>query len=133
MCRSYPDGKILGDHKGIHHYTYGQRRGLGLSHHEPLFVIRVDASDNSVWLGPEKYLFRQQLEIERAHWHTQVEDGELLDVKIRYAHAGAKARVYRSESGQAKIEFLESQRAITPGQAAVVYRENALVGGGWII
>ncbi|MEC9283366.1 MAG: tRNA 2-thiouridine(34) synthase MnmA [Bdellovibrionota bacterium] len=133
VFKQYPDGKVLGKHRGIHHYTYGQRRGLGLSHHEPLFVIKTDVTDNTVWVGPEKYLFSQRLEMNNTHWHTQLEEGEIVDVKIRYAHSGAKARVYKNEDGTAKIEFLESQRAITPGQAAVVYRDNSLVGGGWIL
>jgi tRNA-specific 2-thiouridylase len=133
VFKSYPDGKVLGEHKGIHHYTYGQRRGLGLAHHEPLFVIKTDTQDNTVWVGPEKYLFSQRLELANSHWHTELNDGELVNVKIRYAHKGASARVYKKEDGKALVEFEESQRAVTPGQAAVVYRENALVGGGWIL
>lgn len=133
VFKRYPDGKVLGEHKGIHHYTYGQRRGLGLAHHEPLFVIKTDSSDNSVWVGPEKYLFKQRLELKNSQWHTELKNGELVNVKIRYAHKGSPARVYKEQDGKARIEFEESQRAITPGQAAVVYRENALIGGGWIL
>lgn len=129
--RRYPTGEVMADHPGIHHFTYGQSRGLGMSHHEKLFVLKTEADTATVWVGDEKYLFSTELETNDAHFLTEFTDGEVLQVKIRYSHKGSPARVYRKEKGL-KIEFLEPQRAVTPGQAAVLYRDSALVGGGWI-
>ncbi|MFK8138408.1 MAG: tRNA 2-thiouridine(34) synthase MnmA [Bdellovibrionales bacterium] len=129
----YPNGESFGSHKGVHHYTYGQRRGLGLSYHKPLFVIKTDPKTKEVWLGEEKYLFKQKLEITDPLLHTEIEDGEKVNVKIRYSHRGAPARIRKKNNNNIEVEFEESQRAITPGQAAVFYRENQLLGGGWIL
>ncbi len=133
VFREYPSGKILGEHQGVHHFTYGQRRGLGLSHHESLFVIKTDPKNGDVWVGPEKYLYQSVAEIEKAHWLAEIQEGERLKVKIRYHHQGAYARVRKKPGQKADLVFEESQRAITPGQAAVFYRENALLGGGWFV
>lgn len=129
--RRFPTGEILGKHSGIHHYTYGQSKGLGLDYHEKLFVLKIDPQNKNVWVGDEKYLYRQNLKIDRLHLLQDFEDGETLDVKIRYQQRGSPARVYR-EGDQVRVEFLEAQRAVTPGQAAVFYRHRSLVGGGWI-
>lgn len=133
QVKSFPDGEVLADHDGIHNFTYGQRKGLGINSNKPLFVIKLEPETNTVWVGDEQYLFHQTADIINTHWHTEIEEGEILNVKIRYAQKGAPARVYKTEDGKARIEFVESQRAITPGQAAVVYRDNQLLGGGWII
>tara|TARA_B100001248_G_scaffold262668_1_gene260600 strand:- start:3801 stop:4880 length:1080 start_codon:yes stop_codon:yes gene_type:complete len=129
----YPSGKVLGDHPGIHHFTYGQRRGLGIHHHESLFVIKVDPKDNIVWVGPEKYLYQPTAEIEDVHLLAKVNDNDRLKVKVRYQHKGAYARVRIKDNHKADIVFEEAQRAITPGQAAVFYKDNALMGGGWFV
>ena len=152
--RRYPDGEILGEHQGIHLFTYGQRRGFGLDHHETMFVIKTDPKTQDVWLGEEKYLFQPTAKIRNFHMLGPVQDGERLRVKIRYSHKGAWARIRLHDANSfspdqnaivksdllssangtgivADLVFEESQRAITPGQAAVCYRDNALVGGGW--
>lgn len=129
--RRYPTGEIMGRHEGIHHYTYGQSKGLGLDHHEKMFVLKIDAETNTVWIGDEKYLFKTSLNVEKLHLLQDFVDGETLNVKIRYQHRGSPAKVFR-EGEKVRIEFAEPQRAVTPGQAAVFYRDKALVGGGWI-
>lgn len=130
--RLYPGGDVMAEHTGIHNFTYGQRKGLGVSYSEPLYVLKIDPETNDVWLGEEKYLYSQSARLHTMNWLDDVEDGETLRVKIRFAHQGAEARVKKTPEG-VDLEFLEPQRAITPGQAAVMYRSQQLVGGGWIL
>lgn len=145
--RLHPSGDILGEHSGIHGFTYGQRKGLGIATRSerseteaPLFVLKIDPGTRDVWVGEEKYLFSTHVTVKDARFLGEIQDGERLKVKIRYAHKGAYARVYKrivSEAGgrqtdELDIEFEEPVRAVTPGQAAVFYRESQLLGGGWI-
>lgn len=129
----YPSGEVLGRHNGIHHFTYGQRRGLGTAVGEPVYVLKIDPRDNAVWVGEEKYLFAQEMKLEKTSWLSDVNHGERLKVKIRFHHPGSWARVEKLEGDQAKVVFDEPQRAITPGQAAAFYRGEELTGGGWIV
>ena len=130
--KQHPTGEVLGRHEGIHHFTYGQRRGLGTAIGEPLYVLKLDAKTDTVWVGEEKYLFSQEMDIDQSNWLTDVSPDELLKVKIRFHHPGSLARVILSDKGRSRVRFEEPQRAITPGQAAAVYRGDQLVGGGWI-
>ena len=132
LIKRFPTGVVMSQHSGIHKYTYGQSRGLGMDHHEKLFVLKIDPENNTVWVGDEKYLYHQELDVENPHWLHDIEDGETLNVKIRYAHQGSPARVFK-RGDRLHIEFKEAQRAITPGQAAVFYKERQLMGGGWIV
>ena len=127
----YPSGEILGVHTGIHQFTYGQRKRLGVSYKRPLYVIKIDPSHQSVWLGEERFLYKNQAEVENLHWLDDVLPGERLRVKIRSAGQAQWARVYPKNS-RCFIEFEEPQRAVTPGQSAVLYRRKQLVGGGVI-
>jgi len=130
--RLHPTGEILAEHDGIHHFTYGQRKGLGVYRPEPVYVIKIEASSADVWVGDEKYLYSDQLRVVQAHFIDPIEDGERLKVKIRFQHKGAYARVTK-KGGELHFQFEEPVRAITPGQAAVMYRGDQLVGGGWIV
>ncbi len=133
LIRYYPSGEVMGEHKGIHHFTYGQRRGIGLDHHETLFVYKVDPEDNTVWVASdEKYLLGDRFTMIRSNWLDTFDGEEELRVKIRFHHEGATATIKR-EGEQYQVIFNEPQRAITPGQAAVVYRDKQLLGGGWIL
>ncbi len=129
--KRYPTGEIMAAHEGIHNYTYGQSKGLGMDHHEKLFVIKIDAQDNTVWVGDEQYLFSREVHVVDPKLLDQIQDGETMNVKVRYQHKGSQAQVFKTENGF-RLMFSEPQRAITPGQAAVFYRERQLVGGGWI-
>ena len=129
--KRFPDGEVMARHDGIHLYTIGQSKGLGMTYHEKLFVIEIDAEDNSVWVGEEKYLFKKEVNIIETKWLSEVEDGSEYEVKIRYQHSGSKAKVFKTENGL-QIQFHEPQRAVTPGQAAVLYKNQKLIGGGWI-
>lgn len=131
LIKRYPTGVVMGEHQGIHHYTYGQSKGMGLNHHEKLFVIKVDASDNTVWVGDEEYLFGENVDIKNMHLLAPLEENKEYLVKIRYQHKGAMAKLIKTENGY-QAQFSEKQRAITPGQAAVIYDEKRLIGGGWI-
>lgn len=132
QIRRYPSGELMGDHNGIHHYTIGQSKGLGMTYHEKLFVLKIDAETKTVWVGDEEHLFSHVANVRNPHFLSDIKDGEVLRVKVRYQHKGSPARVFKTETGL-KMEFIEPQRAITPGQAAVIYRDQQLVGGGWIL
>ena len=131
ILKLYPTGEVLGEHDGIHRFTYGQRKRLGISYSHPLYVIRIDAKDRVVWLGEEKFLYKDKLNIKNAHWLDSFENGERLKVKIRFQHPAQWARVYQ-EKDYCSVQFEEPQKACTPGQAAVIYRDRQLVGGGTI-
>lgn len=132
LIRRYPKGEVMGEHPGIYQFTLGQSKGLGMTFHEKLFVIKIDSETNDVWVGEESHLFHSELEIRDVNWLTDWTEGEDLRVKIRYQQLGSLAKITKKESGYSLL-FAEPQRAITPGQAAVFYRDRELVGGGWII
>jgi tRNA-uridine 2-sulfurtransferase len=129
--RHYPDGEIMADHEGIHLYTIGQSKGLGMTYHEKLFVIKIDAEDNTVWVGDESHLYAHEIEVIEPQWLSEVVDGSEYEVKIRYQHKASKALVFKTNRG-VRLKFNEAQRAVTPGQAAVLYKNQKLIGGGWI-
>lgn len=125
--------EVIGSHTGIHNFTYGQRKGLGVSSDKPLYVVKIDAQTQEVWLGEEKDLYTSELIMEGANWLDEFKPEETLRVKVRFAHKGAEAKIAKiSAEDRYRIVFKEKQRAITPGQAAVVYRDRQLLGGGWI-
>lgn len=125
------DGRVLGQHPGIHHFTIGQREGLRLGgQREPLYVVELEAESNRVVVGTARELLREEFEIERCNWLAEP-TGELI-VKIRYNHPGCAAQVVLRDNGRAQVRVQPPQRAVTPGQAAVFYRDDEVVGGGWI-
>lgn len=129
--KRFPNGEVMSDHEGIHLYTIGQSKGLGMTYHEKLFVIKIDAVDNTVWVGNEEDLYSDSVEVIEPQWLSQIVDGDEYDVKIRYQHKASKAIITKTERG-IKLLFAEPQRAIAPGQAAVFYKNQQLIGGGWI-
>lgn len=131
LIKRFPAGDVMGAHSGIHNFTIGQGKGLGLDHHEKLFVLKIDIKDNTVWVGEEKDLYADEVDVIEPKLLSAITDGEMMDVKIRYSTKGNSAQVFKTETGF-KLKFREPQRAITPGQAAVFYRGRELVGGGWI-
>lgn len=129
--KRFPGGEIMSDHEGIHLYTIGQSKGLAMTYHEKLFVLKVDAESNTVWVGEEQYLYSNEVEVIEPQWLSEIIDGSEYDVKIRYQHKAAKALITKTERG-IKLKFIEPQRAVAPGQAAVLYKNQKLIGGGWI-
>jgi tRNA-specific 2-thiouridylase len=131
--RLYPTGEKIGDHDGIHNFTYGQRKGLRVSWSEPLFVIKIDPQTQDVWLGTEENLFSNKLTVKNVNFFREIQPDGKYRVKIRFQHLGAEARVVDYDGEKVEIEFDQPQRAVTPGQAAVFYNGKELLGGGWII
>ncbi len=131
LLKLYPTGEILGEHQGIHNFTIGQRKGLGISYFYPLHVIKIDAKKSEVWLGKKSLLYSDKAEIGDVHFLDDVKEGEQLKIKIRFQDPGSMASIYKKSQG-CRLEFLKPQRSITPGQSAVFYRGHQLVGGGFI-
>jgi tRNA-specific 2-thiouridylase len=127
-------GRVLGRHDGVHHFTVGQRKGLGLASGEPLYVLAIDARDRTVTVGPREALDRRTCTASRVNWVDGEAPGGPLRVtaQIRYRHREAHACVRALERDRAGVEFDEPQAAIAPGQAVVFYDGDAVVGGGWI-
>lgn len=129
-------GNILGEHNGVHKFTIGQRRGLGVAMGVPYYVVALDAETNTVTLGPKEQLMHRRLSASAVNWLTD-EPNEPFSatVKIRYNDNGKAATVY-PKAGIVEIEFDEPVAAITPGQLAVFYipqgRNSRVIGGGWI-
>ena len=129
------EGKILGKHKGIHQYTIGQRKGLGISAEHPLFVCDIDVDSNKVVLGKNEDVFGNVVLCKDIN-HMGVEkfeDGQVVMAKIRYSAKEEPCKVTYLEEDLLKCEFLSPVRAITPGQAIVFYEDNYVLGGGTII
>jgi len=128
------DGTVLGRHSGVHNYTIGQRKGLGFSTGKPIYVLSIDPANNRVIVGEDDALRATTLEIENVNWVSIEEPSTPLhaNVKIRHKHQPAPATVEALPNLRARITFEAPQRAITPGQAAVVYDGDAVLAGGWI-
>ena len=128
------DGTVLGRHSGIHNYTIGQRKGLGFSTGKPIYVLSIDTEKNRVIVGEDDALRATTLEIENVNWVSIAEPLAPLraQVKIRHKHEPADATVEALPGLRARITFDSPQRAITPGQGAVAYDGDVVLGGGWI-
>jgi tRNA-specific 2-thiouridylase len=128
-------GAILGQHAGIHRYTVGQRRGIGIAGAEPLYVINIDASRNQVVVGSQDELLEREFTAAGVNWIASDEpDGPVrAEVRVRYRHTPAAATITPVENSRVRVSFDEPQRAITPGQATVFYRGDEVLGGGWIV
>jgi tRNA-specific 2-thiouridylase len=127
------DGRRLGEHQGVHHFTVGQRRGLGIAAGEPLYVISTDARSQRVLVGANDELLRERLRVREVNW-IAIENLTAplrAEVKIRNKHAAAPATLQPAGDG-IEVVFDNPQRAVTPGQAAVFYQGDLVLGGGWI-
>jgi tRNA-specific 2-thiouridylase len=128
------EGRSIGTHRGIIHYTIGQRRGLGISAAEPLYVVSIDASENTVVLGPRLALEAPGLVTGPANWlrPAPVAPGSRAEVQIRYQHRPAPASLHPREDGCVEVRFDAPQTAVTPGQACVFYDGDQVLGGAEI-
>jgi tRNA-specific 2-thiouridylase len=127
--------KILGKHSGIINFTLGQRRGLGIAYPEPLYVVKIDPKENVVFVGEEKFLQNRKFKIRDLNWlAADVEKSGVIQaqVRLRSNHQEEDAIVKIGENGEAEIEMKSMTRAITPGQACVIYQNSRVLGGGWI-
>ena len=127
-------GEILGRHLGLYNYTIGQRKGLGISNKVPLFVLGFNREKNEVIVGEEKELYKTELEVKDINLllFDEINDWLDVEVKTRYSSKQAKAKIIQ-DGNKIKVKFEEPQRAITPGQSAVFYIDDIVVGGGKII
>jgi tRNA-specific 2-thiouridylase len=128
------DGRVLGKHDGVHHFTVGQRRGLGIATGEPLYVIATEPATQRVVVGGNNELLRGRLLTENVNWISisGADQPVRAQVKIRNKHHAAPATLSATDSG-VEVIFDEPQRAVTPGQAAVFYDGDLVLGGGWIV
>ncbi len=127
-------GRVLGRHRGIHHYTVGQRRGMGVAAAEPLYVLAIDAATDRLIVGPKGSLARIAGRVGELHWcagRAPAESPLKTHVQIRYRHNGVEADIHVS-GDRAELYFHEPVYGWTPGQAAVFYRDDEVIGGGWI-
>lgn len=131
-------GEVIGTHTGIHRYTIGQRRGLGIAHEKPLYVVQIERARNQIIVGEEDELEAVEFVAKGVNWVAFDTPSEPVraNVKIRYRHDPSPATIYALPDAHARIVFDEPQRAITPGQATIFYDTDdgdEVVGGGWII
>ena len=130
----YRTGKIVGQHNGYYNYTIGQRRGLNIALGTPVYVVKIDAANNIVYLGTNEDLLVKQLVVSNINLqkYAEIKEGMTVITKIRYRSQGYPSRLYKEDAGQIRIEFDTPVRAVTPGQSAVFYENEDLVGGGII-
>jgi tRNA-specific 2-thiouridylase len=129
------DGRVVGEHSGVHHFTVGQRRGLGIAAAEPLYVIATEPATRRVVIGRNDELLRASMNVGEVNWISIAPPAAPLraEVKIRNKHAGAPATLHpASDPALIEVRFDEPQRAVTPGQGAVFYAGDLVLGGGWI-
>jgi tRNA-uridine 2-sulfurtransferase len=128
------DGRVVGRHSGVHRFTIGQRKGLGLSTNAPVYVLELRPSENVVVIGPRAALEQTRLTASGVNWISGEPPAGALAVQaqIRHRHAPAAASVRCLDVGRAELAFDMPQAAITPGQAVVFYQDDLVVGGGWI-
>ena len=129
------DGTVVGKHKGITHYTIGQRKGLGIAFGHPVFVTEIRPETNEVVLGENRDVFTYELDADHINFMSipDIKDEMLLKAKIRYSHSGSMCKVTRTGEDTIHCEFLEPVRAVTPGQAVVLYDGEYVAGGGTIL
>jgi tRNA-specific 2-thiouridylase len=130
------DGRVLGHHDGIHNFTVGQRKGLGVATGSPLYVININGAQGRVTVGDNDSLLSRKLVARNLNWIAieGLRESESIRVraKIRHRHEPAEATIENARNGEVLVTFAEPQRAITPGQAVVFYDGDIVVGGGWI-
>src|ERR1700674_320935 len=128
------DGRVIGEHHGIHQFTVGQRKGLGVATGSPLYVIQIKGDTRQVVVGNQEDLYSKTMRVKKINLISveEVRKPLRVRVKIRHRHEGASAVLEKSSHDEVLVTFDEPQRAITPGQAAVFYDGDVVVGGGWI-
>lgn len=127
-------GEILGKHRGLPYYTVGQRRGLQINSDTPYYVIQLDKEKNEIIVGKVEETYAQSVQVKDVNWVSidPIQEPVSVTVKLRYSHIGVKATVIPEENHSVRVELEKPERAATPGQAAVFYQDDTLLGGGWI-
>ncbi|HXZ20961.1 MAG TPA: tRNA 2-thiouridine(34) synthase MnmA [Candidatus Acidoferrales bacterium] len=135
------EGEVVGAHAGVHNFTVGQRRGLGLATGEPMYVVRIEPDSRRLVVGENRELLRETCEVDEVNWIAveRLDAPVRAEVKIRHKHEPSAAWLEPIANGDSdcgarvRVHFDEAQRAITPGQAAVFYGGDRVLGGGWIV
>lgn len=129
------NGNFVGSHGGLHHYTIGQRRGIGIADSQPLYVIGIESAKNRIVVGHQNELMSDEFTAAGVNWIALDDPTEPVraEVRVRYRHTAAAATITPLSANRVRVRFDEPQRAITPGQATVFYRGDEVVGGGWIV
>jgi tRNA-specific 2-thiouridylase len=127
-------GKVIGAHNGIHRYTIGQRRGIGIAQSRPLYVLGINPDKKQVIVGHDDELLTSEFTAAGVNWIAFANPGEPVraEVRIRYRHTPTPGRITPMKDDRVNVTFDEPQRAVTPGQATVFYRGDEVLGGGWI-
>jgi tRNA-specific 2-thiouridylase len=127
-------GEVIGEHAGIHNFTVGQRKGLGVATGSPLYVIQISGADKQVIVGSDEHLYSRTLRARRVNLISvdDLHEPMRVAVKIRHRHEPAPATLEKIAADEVLVTFDQTQRAITPGQAAVFYADDIVVGGAWI-
>ena len=130
-----PLGEVVGGHAGIHHYTIGQRRGIGIAGAQPLYVTGIDSARNRIIVGEQDELLSDEFTAAGLNWIALDDPSEPVraEVRVRYRHTAETATITPLPDARVSVKFDKPQRAIAPGQATVFYRGDEVVGGGWII
>jgi tRNA-specific 2-thiouridylase len=128
------EGEVIGEHAGIHNFTVGQRKGLGVATGSPLYVIQINGADKQVVVGSDDHLYSRTLRGHRVNLISvdDLREPMCVSVKIRHRHEAAPAMLEKIAADEVLVTFDEPQRAVTPGQAAVFYDDDVVVGGAWI-
>ena len=128
------EGKVLGEHQGIHAYTVGQRKGLGVAAGERLYVTEILPEQNKIVLGSQEALFKNGVIVKGVRWVNReaIVSGMEIETRIRYRHPPTPSCVTLIDDSSVRVDFRKADGAITPGQAAVFYHGEELLGGGWI-
>lgn len=126
------EGRVLGEHRGLHHFTVGQRRGLGLALGRPMYVTALDGERSVVTVGPKSSLATRGLAAEKALWYQRPDENEELTVRFRYSHPGVGCRLSGAGDG-VKVDFCQEQGAVAPGQLAVFFKHETVRGSAWIV
>ena len=126
-------GKVIGEHKGLHLFTIGQRRGINCPASEPFYVMEIDVKKNRLVVGFKHELFRKECRVESINWiHDVPKDIMSVNTKVRYRHKAAASKVIPLDTRTALVRFEIPQEAVTPGQGAVFYLNDEVIGAGWI-
>jgi len=127
------DGRVLGRHQGTYRYTIGQRRGLGIAWPEPLFVVAIDAAAKRVMVGEKPYLAVTDFTVEKVNWIVPLPvEPFAAACRIRYRHHEVPSLIQPVDGNHVTVHLKSAQHGVTPGQAAVFYRDDEVLGGGWI-
>ncbi len=126
------DGRVLGRHEGLIHYTVGQRRGIKVAVGEPLYVVRLEPETQRLIVGPRPATLCENIDVKDMNWLAAPKDGLRVRVKHRARETAVDATVHPLADGKARIAFAKPQSGVAPGQAAVLYQDTRVLGGGWI-